>query len=104
MIFCFRSYLNEIVPLFEEDDLQDETTLESDDDDDEEEDHEEDNSVCVAGSTSDTTISCMYPVIGKIDRILVVSAALLILMSEKNISAIALNCVLETLLVSILIV
>ena len=41
--------------------------------------------------------------IGKIDMILVVSAAMVILASEKNISAVALNCVLETLLVSILI-
>lgn len=46
-------------------------------------------------------ISCEYPVIGNVDMLLVVSAALVILASEKNISAVALDCILETLLVSI---
>lgn len=65
-------------------------------DEEEEEEADDDNPINFL-----PPISCEYPVIGNVDMLLVVSAALVILASEKNISAVALDCILETLLVSI---
>lgn len=101
----FRSFLQELPE--SDDGCSDSSSSKKESNDEDSLENESDGEIDIDDEEEDTVLDesshlrCIFPVNGAIDSILIVSAALAILVIEKNISKVAFNSLVDVLLVSV---